>query len=63
MSEDTHLFDTDERMMALNAWCVADQLKQTAEDEQVTLTINVGDQPPRHVSITTRQLARLLSDL
>ena len=63
MSEDTHLFDTDERMMALNAWCMADPLKQTAEDEQVTLTINVGDQPPIHMSITTRQLARLLSDL
>ena len=63
MSEDTHLFDTDEHMSVLNEWCVADQLKQTAENEQVTLTINVGDKPPKHVSITTRQLDRLLSDL
>ena len=63
MSEDTHLVETDERMMALNAWCVADQLKHTAEDEQVTLTINVGDKPPQHMTITTGQLARLLSDL
>lgn len=63
MSEDTHLFDTDEHMSVLNEWSVADQLKQTVEDEQVTLTINVGDKPPQHMNITTRQLARLLSDL
>ena len=63
MSEDTHLFDTDEHMKSLNEWSVTDQLKQIADNAPVKVTINDGHTPDRQVSITVEQLARWLSDL